>query len=709
MMVRQRNELTVYSDGSVIPYKQQGTYAWIAGYHDAKGKLQILLEGGGTEHETENTTRGELNSTRMEAYGRLRAQPIIRQHWTGPVTHWIDNKATVWRMSNNKNTTRSAMWKSPDEDIWNQIHNQKEKYWTPKWVKAHADKSKKKDEITQQEAGNIIADGKANDQYQTPTNHDKPWEENITEGTIYLGGTNHKHRLVSKNTTTILSYLRDLTTRHRIEQQYKQMQKAHPNVDFSTLDLDLQNKLEKAEKRIGTLARNVKLVGIMLATNERLYQRAKGDGKCEMCGKHRESQNHIMGHCTHPDIVAQRKRLIQKIHHIIDDKLGEIMPSEHWQIIQQIWTEESLQAAYDNKGTSTKHTYHWDDLDQMGKAGKYMKQHMEQLTKPGAALMWQGWFTTHWAKGIMEIANENSAKPKPAQHWKTALSTAKALRTAIMDCQYDIWKTRNEIKHQVTNKGTLTRAGIEQIMAERKEHNITTIASTEDIINWTKSKQHKWKKQSEKRIEKAKLKRTRNLRLFNNQGWKDKYNFTMTYKPTNQNDSNKTKTQTTQDQEAPQQTRHTSQINTKTKQRETDQSKQQKTLTKPETVNKSINTSKEQTRGLKRNISTVTYSQTSITQYTHELQTKDKHIQTNKKTQQTINSKTNQTKTQKRKRNTENSNEITQAQTKKTKKKTEGKKKTKKKTKKKIVTADTSPPTVHTDPRRTPKDAEGIG
>ena len=67
--------------------------------------------------------------------------------------------------------------------------------------------------------------GNPNDQYQTPTNHDKLWEENITEGTIYLGGTNHKHRLVSKNTATILSYLRDLTTRHRIEQQYKQMQK----------------------------------------------------------------------------------------------------------------------------------------------------------------------------------------------------------------------------------------------------------------------------------------------------------------------------------------------------------------------------------------------------------------------------------------------------------------------------------------------------
>ena len=84
-------------------------------------------------------------------------------------------------------------------------------------------------------------------------------------------------------------------------------------------------------------------------------------------------------------------------------------------------------------------------------------------------------------------------------------------------------------------------------------------------------------------------------------------------------------------------------------------------------------------------------------------------IQTNKKTQQTINSKTNQTKTQKRKRNTENNNETKQAQTKKTKKITEGKKKTKKRTTKKIVTADTSPPTVHTDPRRTPKDAEGIG
>ena len=134
-----------------------------------------------------------------------------------------------------------------------------------------------------------------------------------------------------------------------------------------------------------------------------------------------------------------------------------------------------------------------------------MKQHMEKLTKPGAALMWQGWFTTHWAKGITEIATENSPKPNPAHNWKTAISTAKALRTAIMDCQNDIWKARNEIKHKTNDKGTLTKTGVEQILEERWKYNIKSSAGAEDILKWSKSKQYAWKKQSEKRLEKAKL------------------------------------------------------------------------------------------------------------------------------------------------------------------------------------------------------------
>ena len=114
--------------------------------------------------------RGAINSTRMESYSRLRAQPVIRQYWPGKVVHYVDNESAVWRANTIMTISPSAVWKAADEDIWNTVKKQNEQQWKTKWVKAHVDRTKKKSEWTMHEKANMKIDKLADLQYDTPMN-----------------------------------------------------------------------------------------------------------------------------------------------------------------------------------------------------------------------------------------------------------------------------------------------------------------------------------------------------------------------------------------------------------------------------------------------------------------------------------------------------------------------------------------------------------
>ena len=76
--------------------------------------------------------------------------------------------------------SQGAIWKAADEDIWRAVQQQKEEKWTTKWVKAHADRTKKESDWTIHEKANIQVDKLADTQHDTPTNIEQ-CETNLEE------------------------------------------------------------------------------------------------------------------------------------------------------------------------------------------------------------------------------------------------------------------------------------------------------------------------------------------------------------------------------------------------------------------------------------------------------------------------------------------------------------------------------------------------
>ena len=97
--------MMVYTDGSYRKERAEGTYAWIAGWHDETGNLGVLMHGGGKECDGDNPARGRINSTRMEALAMIRARQIVRKYWDSQVTHHMDNQAAIARDKHSRRET----------------------------------------------------------------------------------------------------------------------------------------------------------------------------------------------------------------------------------------------------------------------------------------------------------------------------------------------------------------------------------------------------------------------------------------------------------------------------------------------------------------------------------------------------------------------------------------------------------------------------
>ena len=103
---------------------------------------------------------------------------------------------------------------------------------------------------------------------------------------------------------------------------------------FQSLDMDLQEDIEAVDKKKGLTVAHMKLTAGILATNDRLATFAETDAKCPCCGARNETQNHLLGHCPHKELVQQRQKLIKEVHKASDRKA----PCGQELAVQQIWT-----------------------------------------------------------------------------------------------------------------------------------------------------------------------------------------------------------------------------------------------------------------------------------------------------------------------------------------------------------------------------------
>ena len=284
--------------------------------------------------------------------------------------------------------------------------------------------------------------------------------------------------------------------------------------------------------------RNVKIVGSLLATNDRLNTRSGSNPTCNACMTERETQRHIMAECNHEQIVEARTRMIARIRSVIEENLHDKMSTNCWEILTRIWTENSLLRTIHRNKENEHAEYQWDDILGDTALGKLMTTHMQKITEPGATAMWHGWFTSHWSTAIVDIIKQSNPAIKEDKARRIAKKTAKALRNTIMDGQHDIWKIRNQVKHGTTEDGKMARETIEMLIEERAQYKIDTPMTATGVAKWTKAKQNKWKNKTEEKIAKAQKAKERLSRL---QATWVSYGFTFEQRTTRE-DSNNTRT-----------------------------------------------------------------------------------------------------------------------------------------------------------------------
>ena len=98
---------------------------------------------------------------------------------------------------------------------------------------------------------------------------------------------------------------------------------------------------------------------------------------------------------------------------------------------------------------------------------------MEKLTEPGATQMWDGWFTVHWIPIIMDMASRQNHNAKQVNTYNVAVKAAGKIRTVIKQGLYEMWKVRNDIKHEEHRKHKWTIAEIKDILRNLRKTKAT--------------------------------------------------------------------------------------------------------------------------------------------------------------------------------------------------------------------------------------------
>ena len=121
----------------------------------------------------------------------------------------------------------------------------------------------------------MVADKHAGNQYNNPYNIETPWqdERNTRPGQIIIEtGIRRYHPVTGRTTKTILKHTRTLATRLALDKELEHITRnADTNINFDFLDMKLQEKIERNDKKKGQLIRHMKLTaGIYnIAVNEK--------------------------------------------------------------------------------------------------------------------------------------------------------------------------------------------------------------------------------------------------------------------------------------------------------------------------------------------------------------------------------------------------------------------------------------------------------
>ena len=191
-------------------------------------------------------------------------------------------------------------------------------------------------------------------------------------------------------------------------------------------------EIRNAEARTGMLTKSLRITHALWATNKYLAGAGKREkDECPLCHEAGETNDHLKAHCADPTITAIRSSMTNEIAAAVQERLGDRMPDEAWQMIANLWTVPSLRAAYPDersvrpedvkcKTFKKGHRCRWrgkhghlplplqaaecpnaptdPDADEYECLDEHAREYLRDMAKPGARTAWAGWFPKSFAK-----------------------------------------------------------------------------------------------------------------------------------------------------------------------------------------------------------------------------------------------------------------------------------------------------------------------
>ena len=277
-------------------------------------------------------------------------------------------------------------------------------------------------------------------------------------------------------------------TRMALDDELEKIVGQGRKVSFDRIDMELQEHIERRDIAKHMLVRNLKLTAGILATQDRIANGQGADRKCPCCGASKETQNHILGHCPHKDLVRQREKMIQEIHTTIADELGRHVQRHELELIKQIWNEHSVKGVAGHTDEHTHEEYDWSDT-----TDPTLKQYMTNLTEAGATKMWDGWFTKYWTPILQDMIKRKRTNTTQSHAYEIARKAAYKIRITIKQNLYEIWKIRSQIKHEPNEKKTWTKEQVQDMIHKlNRKLGRNVLWTAEELMKRRKRKLNEW-------------------------------------------------------------------------------------------------------------------------------------------------------------------------------------------------------------------------
>ena len=117
--------------------------------------------------------------------------------------------------------------------------------------------------------------------------------------------------------------------------------------DARMFDTGTMAAVKSAETRAGMLTKSLRITHVLWATNEYLSISGKREtDQCPLCGKDRDTNAHLKGHCQDDSVKSIRARMVSDVASEVQKELGECMPDAAWQAVAALWSTESLTTAF---------------------------------------------------------------------------------------------------------------------------------------------------------------------------------------------------------------------------------------------------------------------------------------------------------------------------------------------------------------------------